>query len=110
MYSVITSNFPNANPSKVVCGFKSTYGKASNYVENGQWHHIVEQQTVCLNIMIDYSNSISNDIDKIKVNSKIEGLQRKEKFFSNMYKRIYKVDDLSLLNVDDLSLLNKELD
>lgn len=26
--------------------FKAEYGAASNYVENGEWHHIVEQQTV----------------------------------------------------------------
>lgn len=26
--------------------FKAEYGAASNYVENGEWHHIVEQNTV----------------------------------------------------------------
>ena len=44
--------FPKANPSSNVKsfdtydGFKKEYGKASDYVPDGEWHHIVEQQTV----------------------------------------------------------------
>ena len=44
--------FPKANPSSNVKSFdtydafKKEYGKASDYVPDGEWHHIVEQQTV----------------------------------------------------------------
>lgn len=50
--SAIKQLFPKANPTSQVKGFESQkafakeYGKASNYVSNGEWHHIVEQQTV----------------------------------------------------------------
>lgn len=50
--SAIKSLFPKANPSSNVKGFdsysafKKEYGKASDYVNNGEWHHIVEQNTV----------------------------------------------------------------
>ncbi len=50
--TAIRELFPRSNPSETVKAFnsnkafKNEYGKASNYVENGEWHHIVEQQTV----------------------------------------------------------------
>ncbi len=50
--SAIKSMFPKASPSGEVkrfdsySKFKKEFGKASDYVENGEWHHIVEQQTV----------------------------------------------------------------
>ena len=50
--SAIKSLFPKATPSNTVKGFdsysafKNEYGSASKYVNNGEWHHIVEQQTV----------------------------------------------------------------
>ena len=50
--SAIKSLFPKANPSSNVKSFdtydafKKEYGKASDYVPDGEWHHIVEQQTV----------------------------------------------------------------
>lgn len=49
--SAIKQLFPKSNPSSTVkgfdsySGFKKEYGKASDYVQNGEWHHIVEQQT-----------------------------------------------------------------
>jgi hypothetical protein len=52
MTTAIKQLFPKSNPSSKVNGFDSYYsfkkefGKASDYVENGEWHHIVEQQTV----------------------------------------------------------------
>lgn len=50
--AAIKSMFPKANPSAEVKSFdtynafKKEYGKASDYVSDGEWHHIVEQQTV----------------------------------------------------------------
>ena len=50
--TAIKSMFPKANPSNNVKsfdsynGFKKEYGKASDYISDGEWHHIVEQQTV----------------------------------------------------------------
>ena len=50
--SAIKSLFPKANPSSNVKSFdtydafKKEFGKASDYVPDGEWHHIVEQQTV----------------------------------------------------------------
>lgn len=50
--SAIKQLFPKSNPSSQVKGFdsynsfKKEYGSASNYVKDGQWHHIVEQNTV----------------------------------------------------------------
>lgn len=50
--SAIKSMFPKAKPSTEVKSFdtydafKKEYGKASDYVPDGEWHHIVEQQTV----------------------------------------------------------------
>ena len=50
--SAIKTLFPKANPSTNVKSFdsynafKNEYGKASSYINNGEWHHIVEQQTV----------------------------------------------------------------
>lgn len=50
--SAIKQLFPKSSPSNQVKGFdsyssfKKEYGSASNYVNDGQWHHIVEQNTV----------------------------------------------------------------
>ena len=44
--------FPKAKTSTEVKSFdtyskfKKEYGKASDYIKDGEWHHIVEQQTV----------------------------------------------------------------
>ena len=49
---LIRKMFPKSNPSTNVKSFdtysqfKKEYGKASNYIKDGEWHHIVEQQTV----------------------------------------------------------------
>lgn len=48
-------------------------------------------------IMIQYMNSFDNEIDKIKIKSKIEGLKRKDDFFIILYKKLYKTDDLNSL-------------
>lgn len=52
----------------------------------------------CLNIMEEYLSSIENDVDKIKIESKIIGLKREDTFFVNLYKKLYQVDDISKLN------------
>jgi len=52
----------------------------------------------CLNIMEEYLSSIENDVDKIKIESKIIGLKREDAFFVNLYKKLYQVDDISKLN------------
>lgn len=51
----------------------------------------------CLNIMIEYSNNIEKELDKIKINSKIQGLKRKDPFFEKLYKELYNVNDLASL-------------
>lgn len=59
--TALKSLFPKSNPSSQVKGFdsynsfKKEYGKAANYVNNGEWHHIVEQQTVNKGINSPYS-------------------------------------------------------
>ncbi len=52
----------------------------------------------CLNIMIEYSNGIEKELDKIKINSKIQGLKKKNPFFEKLYKELYNVNDLASLN------------
>jgi hypothetical protein len=52
----------------------------------------------CINIMIEYSNNIEKELDKIKINSKLQGLKRKDPFFENLYKELYNVNDLASLN------------
>lgn len=52
----------------------------------------------CLNIMIEYSNGIEKELDKIKINSKIQGLKKKNSFFEKLYKELYNVNDLASLN------------
>lgn len=52
----------------------------------------------CLAIMEEYADTFDKDVDKITINSKIRGLKRGETFFSNLYKDIYKTDDLNKLN------------
>ena len=36
----------NVNSYNSYDAFKKDYGKASEYIDNGEWHHIVEQQTI----------------------------------------------------------------
>ena len=52
----------------------------------------------CLNIMIEYSNGIEKELDKIKINSKIQGLKKKNPFFEKLYEELYNVNDLASLN------------
>lgn len=52
----------------------------------------------CLNILKDYEKYLSNDIDKYTLQTKINGLQNKQKFFIDSFKEIYQCDDLDSLN------------
>ena len=69
--SAIKQVFTKANPSKdMKCfdsysKFKGEYGKASNYVQNGEWHHIVEQNTVTKGI--NPANSVYNSRNTVAI-------------------------------------------
>lgn len=52
----------------------------------------------CLKILCEFEKSFNKEIDRIKIHSKIVGLQRNDKFFIELYKNLYKVEDLSMLN------------
>ncbi|MCD8372710.1 MAG: hypothetical protein LUD27_05355 [Clostridia bacterium] len=47
-----------------------------------------------LSVMRRYMDSLDSDADKIKIKSKIEGLERGDDFFAALYKKLYKTDDL----------------
>lgn len=84
---LIKSLFPKANPSTKVKsfdtynGFKKEYGKASDYIKNGEWHHIVEQQTVEKGINAGASVYNSQNTVAISKNLHIEI----SKYYSSRY-------------------------
>lgn len=61
--------------------FKNEYGKASDYIKVGEWHHIVEQQTVGkgMNTGTSVYNS-QNTVDSKNLYHKISG------YYSSLYK------------------------
>ncbi len=69
--AAIKNSFPKAKPANdmksfdTYTKFKSEYGKASDYVTNGEWHHIVEQQTVTKGI--NSANSIYNSKNTVAI-------------------------------------------
>lgn len=52
----------------------------------------------CLKILKQYSKSLKNKLDSYKVDTKIEGLNQKQAFFINSYKKLYDCEDLESLN------------
>ena len=85
--SAIKSLFPKANPSSNVKsfdtydGFKKEYGKASDYIKDGEWHHIVEQQTVTKGI--NAGSTVYNSQNTVAIS---KNLHHK---VSGYYSRIY---------------------
>ena len=85
--NAIKSLFPKANPSANVKSFdsynafKNEYGKASEYINNGEWHHIVEQQTVEKGI--NGASSVYNSQNTVAIS---KNLHTK---ISGYYSRIY---------------------
>lgn len=73
--SAIKNLFPKATPSSdIKCfdsysKFKGEYGKASDYINNGEWHHIVEQQTV--NKGINPANSVYNSKNAVAISKNL---------------------------------------
>lgn len=69
--TAIKNLFPKATPSNdIKCfdsysKFKQQYGKASDYVNKGEWHHIVEQQTVKNGI--NPANSVYNTKNTVAI-------------------------------------------
>ena len=62
--------------------FKKEYDKASDYIPDGEWHHIVEQQTVEKGI--NAGTSVYNSQNTVAIS---KNLHYK---ISGYYKRIYK--------------------
>lgn len=52
----------------------------------------------CIDIMQKLYNQTINKIDKYTIKTKIDGLSENQKFFIDMYKNIYGIDDLGSLN------------
>lgn len=79
--------FPKAKPSTEVKSFdtydafKKEYGKASDYVPDGEWHHIVEQQTVTKGI--NAGSTVYNSQNTVAIS---KNLHHK---VSGYYSRIY---------------------
>ena len=67
--------FPKANPSSNVKSFdtydafKKNYGKASDYITDGEWHHIVEQQTVTKGI--NTGSSVYNSQNTVAISKNL---------------------------------------
>lgn len=52
----------------------------------------------CIKILKNYSKSLSNKLDAYKVDCMIEGLNQKQDFFINNFKKLYNTDNLEELN------------
>ena len=85
--SAIKSLFPKANPSSNVKSFdtydafKKEYGKASDYIPDGQWHHIVEQQTVTKGI--NAGTSVYNSQNTVAISQSLH--HEISKYYSSRY-------------------------
>ena len=72
---LIRKMFPKANPSNNVKSFdsyskfKKEYGNASDYIKDGEWHHIVEQQTVDKGI--NAGTSVYNSQNTVAISNKL---------------------------------------
>lgn len=86
--SAIKSLFPKANPSANVRSFdtynafKNEYGKASEYIADGEWHHIVEQQTVTKGI--NAGSSVYNSQNTVAISKNLH--QQISGYYSSLYK------------------------
>ncbi len=86
--NAIKSLFPKAKTSTTINKFDSNskfinhYGKASDYIKDGEWHHIVEQQTVKNGI--NSASSVYNSQNTVAIS---KNLHHK---ISGYYSRIYR--------------------
>lgn len=85
---LIRKMFPNANTSTEVksfdtySSFKKEYGKASDYIEDGEWHHIVEQQTVEKGI--NTGTSVYNSQNTVAISKNLH--HKISGYYSSLYK------------------------
>ena len=54
--------------------------------------------TKCLKIMKKFYDKIDDKIDQFTVRTKLEGISKKEAFFMDTYRKLYKCEDLDSLN------------
>ena len=86
--SAIKSLFPKANPSTNVKrfdtydAFKKEYGKASDYIPDGEWHHIVEQQTVTKGI--NAGSTVYNSQNTVAISKNLH--HKVSGYYSSLYK------------------------
>ena len=84
---LIRKMFPKANPSSNVKSFdtynsfKKTYGSASDYIKDGEWHHIVEQQTVKNGI--NPATSVYNSQNTVAVSKRLH--HEISRYYSKFY-------------------------
>ena len=52
----------------------------------------------CLKILKNYSKSLSNKLDRYKIDCKIEGFEQNQQFFMDSFKKIYNCENLDSLN------------
>lgn len=52
----------------------------------------------CLKILKKYSKSLSNKLDRYKIDCKIEGFEQNQKFFVDSFKKIFGCEDLDSIN------------
>lgn len=52
----------------------------------------------CLKILKKYSKSLSNKLDRYKIDCKIEGFEQNQQLFIDLFKKIYGCEDLQTLN------------
>lgn len=52
----------------------------------------------CLKIMKKFHDKIDNKIDQFTVRTKLEGISKQQSFFMDTYKKLYKCDNLDILN------------
>ena len=85
---LIRKMFPKANPSSNVKSFdtynsfKKTYGSASDYIKDGEWHHIVEQQTVKNGI--NPATSVYNSQNTVAISKNLH--HKISRYYSSLYK------------------------
>lgn len=53
---------------------------------------------MCIEILKNYSKSLSNKLDRYKVDCMIEGYIKKQEFFINNLKKLYNTENLESLN------------
>ena len=54
--------------------------------------------TKCLKIMKKFHDKIDDKIDQFTVRTKLEGISKKEAFFMDAYRKLYKCEDIDSLN------------